>query len=100
MTDDSKQKDAQNRAAVLGDIGARSAETTGSNRVAGKVCIVTGVGPASGIGAQAARLLAKEGAEALYLLDLSKDLPGFAKELQGTFPNVKVSRPVATATRA
>lgn len=91
MTDDSKQKDAATRAAVLESIEERTTSTTGTSRVAGKVCIVTGVGPAAGIGAQAARLLAREGAAALYLLDISKDLPGFAKELQGTFPNTKVS---------
>lgn len=91
MTDDTKQKDAQTRAAVLASVEERTADTTGTGRVAGKVCIVTGVGPAAGIGAQAARLLAREGAAALYLLDVSRDLPAFAKSLQGTFPNTKVS---------
>lgn len=93
MTDDSKQKDQATRAAVLTSIEDRSQDTAGTARVKGKVVIVTGVGPAAGIGAQAARLLAREGAAALYLLDVSKDLPAFAKSLQGTFPNTKVSTP-------
>lgn len=92
MTADSKQKDQATRAAVLTSVEERSQDTTGTGRVKGKVCIVTGVGPAAGIGAQAARLLAREGAAALYLLDVSKDLPAFAKSLQGTFPSTKVSR--------
>lgn len=95
MSDDDRSPEqiaaAANRENVLERIEERSKPTTGHGRVAGKVCIVTGVGPAAGIGAQAARLLAREGAAALYLLDLSPDLPQYAAELQKAFPKTKVS---------
>jgi NAD(P)-dependent dehydrogenase (short-subunit alcohol dehydrogenase family) len=79
------------RTAVLDRIRQSSREDIGSGRVAHKVGIVTGVGPTSGIGTFASRLFAREGARALYLLDLSDALPGFAADLQKTFPGTKVT---------
>lgn len=78
------------RTAVLDRIRQSTREDIGSGRVAGKVGIVTGVGPAQGIGTFASRMFAREGARALYLLDLSDALPGFAKELAKLFPETKV----------
>lgn len=80
------------RTAVLGKVAQSARETKGTGRVQGKVGIVTGVGPASGIGTYASRLFAREGAKALFLLDLSDALPGFAEELVQTYPNTKVRR--------
>ncbi|BEJ04366.1 hypothetical protein CcaverHIS641_0201830 [Cutaneotrichosporon cavernicola] len=79
------------RTAVLDSIRQSSREDIGSGRVAHKVGIVTGVGPASGIGTFASRLFAREGARALYLLDLSDVLPDFASELAKTFPDTKIT---------
>lgn len=78
------------RTAVLDRIRQSTREDIGSGRVAGKVGIVTGVGPSTGIGTFASRLFAREGARALYLLDLSDALAGFASELSKTFPETKV----------
>lgn len=71
-------------------VKARSTITTGAGRLTGKVAIVTGVGPAAGIGAQAARLFAREGVAALYLVDLFLDVLTFATALQSTFPGTRV----------
>jgi hypothetical protein len=78
------------KAAALDAATARGNGTKGRERVGGKVGIVTGVGPASGIGTKSARLYAREGAKALYLVDLSRDLPAFAAGLAKEFPGTKV----------
>lgn len=67
-----------------------SGKAKGTDRVVGKVGIVTGVGPVSGIGSKAAILYAREGAKALYLIDFSQDLTGFATQLAKDFPQCKV----------
>lgn len=78
------------RTAVLGALRDKAAGTDGLGRLAGKVGVITGVGPAAGIGAQTARLFAREGASALYLVDVSKDLEPFAAALGKEFANTKV----------
>jgi NAD(P)-dependent dehydrogenase (short-subunit alcohol dehydrogenase family) len=63
----------------------------GTGRMRGKVGIVTGVGPAAGIGTASARLYAREGAAALYLVDVSGALPAFATELAVKYPGTRVT---------
>lgn len=74
-------------------------------RLAGKVGIITGVGPSTGIGVRqircpgtvranrqsnAARLMAREGARHLYLLDYSQQVEAFSKSLRQEYPDMKV----------
>ncbi|GAA5856108.1 hypothetical protein JCM8547_002983 [Rhodosporidiobolus lusitaniae] len=64
----------------------------GSGRARGKVGIVTGAGSEKGIGRATARLLAREGAGALYILDFDgSTLGSFAKELEAKHPGLSVS---------
>lgn len=72
-------------------IQARPAATAGNGRLTSKVAIVTGVGPGAGIGAQSARLFAREGLAALYLVDLSPDVASFSSVLQSTFTGTRVA---------
>ncbi|GAA6016349.1 hypothetical protein JCM10207_003833 [Rhodosporidiobolus poonsookiae] len=66
--------------------------TKGSGRFNGKVGIVTGAGSDRGIGRATARLLAREGAKALYLLDFDgSTLDTFARELESKHAGLKVS---------
>lgn len=86
----SREQANQTRDTVLTNLQQRSAQTTGLGRMANKVGVITGVGPAAGIGSQTARVFAREGARAIYLVDVSKDLPGFAEELGKIYPKTKV----------
>ncbi|ORX40557.1 hypothetical protein BD324DRAFT_611268 [Kockovaella imperatae] len=61
-------------------------------RLKGKVGIITGAGHPKGIGYATARLMARQGANHLYLLDYIMDnLPSLAKDLQNAFPKTKVT---------
>lgn len=87
-----ESKDAEaTRLKVLDKVAGSAKRTEGTNRLAGKVGVITGVGPAAGIGTHAARLFAREGAAHLYLLDVSPDLPTFAESLAKQYPKTKVS---------
>jgi len=62
-----------------------------SNRLKGKVCIVTGVGSLKGIGRATALLFAHEGAKALYLLDFDgTNLPNLKETITTKYPDVHV----------
>ncbi|GAA5955923.1 hypothetical protein JCM3765_000041 [Sporobolomyces pararoseus] len=66
--------------------------TKGTGRFGGKVAILTGVGSEKGIGRATARLLAREGAKHLYVLDFAADsLPSLKKELESAYPGLKVT---------
>ncbi|GAA6038097.1 hypothetical protein JCM8097_007544 [Rhodosporidiobolus ruineniae] len=84
--------DAQQRTlARLSQVKHHFSHTQGSGRFEGKVGIVTGAGSERGIGRATARLLAREGAKALYLLDFDgSTLDEFAKELEGKHEGLKV----------
>lgn len=92
-----REQALETRDAVLNQVQQRTESTEDRGRLAGKVGVITGVGPAAGIGSQTARVFAREGAEAIYLVDVSKDLPAFAEELGKTYPNVKVGHVVGDA---
>ncbi|KAL1412748.1 hypothetical protein Q8F55_000495 [Vanrija albida] len=78
------------RAAVLQQVEARRDERRPNGaRLAAKVGIITGVGPVNGIGTNAARLFAREAVAAVYLLDLSGELPALADLLRSEYPSVK-----------
>ncbi|GJN92690.1 hypothetical protein Rhopal_005725-T1 [Rhodotorula paludigena] len=63
-----------------------------SGRFRNKVGIVTGTGSLKGIGRATTRLLAREGAKALYVLDFDgSTLDAFADELQKKHPGLKVT---------
>ncbi|WOO82292.1 3-oxoacyl-[acyl-carrier-protein] reductase FabG [Vanrija pseudolonga] len=79
------------RAAVLSAVEARRDDRTAGTRLAGKVGIITGVGPVNGIGTNAARLFAREQVAAVYFLDLSKELPALADLLRSEYPGVKIT---------
>ncbi|KAK4685711.1 hypothetical protein P7C73_g4435, partial [Tremellales sp. Uapishka_1] len=82
----------------LADAHRRAEGTGGSGKLTGKVGVITGVGPAIGIGAAAARLFAREGAKHLYLLDYSDaHLSTFTDSLRKTFPSVKFTNIKADA---
>ncbi|POY76542.1 hypothetical protein BMF94_0383 [Rhodotorula taiwanensis] len=60
-------------------------------RFPGKVAIVTGVGSLKGIGRATVRLLAREGAKAIYILDFDgSTLDAFAQELEQKHRGLKV----------
>ncbi|GAA6063419.1 hypothetical protein JCM10212_002088 [Sporobolomyces blumeae] len=63
-----------------------------AGRFKGKVAILTGVGSEKGIGRATARLLAREGAKHLYVLDYAAEsLPALKKELESEYSTLKVS---------
>ncbi|GAA5853801.1 hypothetical protein JCM3766R1_002119 [Sporobolomyces carnicolor] len=67
-------------------------QTRGSSRFGGKVAILTGVGSEKGIGRATARLLAREGAKHLYVLDFAAEsLPRLKQELESAYPKLKVT---------
>ncbi|GAA5822221.1 hypothetical protein JCM11251_006266, partial [Rhodosporidiobolus azoricus] len=77
--------------ARLSQVKQHFEQTKGSGRVEGKVGIVTGAGREGGIGRATVRLLAREGAKALYILDFDgSTLQDFAKELALKYPGLKV----------
>lgn len=59
--------------ARLQGIADQFAQTKGAGRFAGKVAIITGAGSEKGIGKASVRLLAREGAKSLYVLDYDAD---------------------------
>ncbi|KAG8905890.1 hypothetical protein FRB99_008031 [Tulasnella sp. 403] len=62
------------------------------NKLAGKVCIITGVGSKRGIGRAAAFAYAHEGAAHLYLLDfVGENLPELEASLRNEYPETKVT---------
>ncbi|KAH9466677.1 hypothetical protein MJO28_000708 [Puccinia striiformis f. sp. tritici] len=63
-----------------------------SKKLAGKVCVLTGVGHELGIGWATAVLFAKEDAKHLYLIDLKGDsFPALLKKLKSLNPNIGLS---------
>ncbi|KNX50067.2 2,4-dienoyl-CoA reductase [Cryptococcus deuterogattii R265] len=83
----------QLRGQVLDGVRARAQEIKReSARLKGKVGIITGVGPESGIGAAASKLFGKEGVEHLYLLDYNDEgLPKLVSYLKEHYPGTKVT---------
>ncbi|AAW45589.1 hypothetical protein CNBH3520 [Cryptococcus deneoformans B-3501A] len=81
------------RGQVLEGVRARAQEPQKkSDRLRGKVGIITGVGPETGIGTAASKLFAKEGIEHLYLLDYNdKGLPELVSYLKEHYPRTKVT---------
>lgn len=96
------------RALALQDVHARAEATQGGGRMKGKVGIITGVGPSTGIGVSrfslidqnhiytyiqtaTAKLIAREGAKHLYLLDFDDThLKPLSQSLQKQYPDIKV----------
>ncbi|BGP26042.1 hypothetical protein JCM10295v2_004985 [Rhodotorula toruloides] len=73
--------------------------TPAQNRFNAKVGIITGVGSVKGIGRATARLLAREGAKALYVLDYDgSTLDEFARELQSKHSGLSVTSITADAS--
>ncbi|KAM0789973.1 hypothetical protein ACM66B_005306 [Microbotryomycetes sp. NB124-2] len=69
-----------------------------ANRFNGKVAILTGVGSLKGIGRATARVLAREGAKHLYVMDFNAEsLPALKQELEGKYPGIKVTHLQADA---
>ncbi|KZS98581.1 NAD(P)-binding protein [Sistotremastrum niveocremeum HHB9708] len=63
-----------------------------SQRLKGKVCIITGVGSLKGIGRASALLYAHEGAKHLYLLDFDgTNLPALKEQISKSYPDVTVT---------
>ncbi|GAA5918955.1 hypothetical protein JCM6882_008647 [Rhodosporidiobolus microsporus] len=82
----------QRTLARLAQVQHHFESTQGSGRFKGKVGIVTGAGNERGIGRATVRLLAREGAKALYILDFDgSTLDAFAKELEGKYPGLSVT---------
>ena len=101
---------------VLDQVTEKAQKKQVSKRMEGKVGIITGVGPEAGIGvgifvkswnelesvahsqSNAAKLMAREGARHLYLLDFSKQVESFSETLHKDFPGTKVSAQLAQAS--
>ncbi|OWZ67385.1 hypothetical protein AYX15_01530 [Cryptococcus neoformans] len=81
------------RGQVLDGVRARAEEPQRtSERLRGKVGIITGVGPETGIGTAASKLFAREGVEHLYLLDYNdKGLSELVSYLKEHYPGTKVT---------
>ncbi|WWC91683.1 uncharacterized protein L201_006629 [Kwoniella dendrophila CBS 6074] len=80
------------RKSALEGVKKRSEDTKSTNRVKGKVGIITGVGPETGIGTAAAKLFAREGAKHIYLVDYDDtSLPPLKKWLESTYSSTKVT---------
>ncbi|KAK4051775.1 hypothetical protein OIO90_004599 [Microbotryomycetes sp. JL221] len=63
-----------------------------SARFKGRVAILTGVGSLKGIGRATAKILAREGAKHLYVMDFNADsLPALKKELESKYSGLKVT---------
>lgn len=78
--------------ARLQRIQGHLATTPRAGRLAGKVCIVTGVGSLKGIGRATSILFAHQGARHLYLLDYDgTNLPDLKKTIGSSYPDVKVT---------
>ncbi|WWC72001.1 uncharacterized protein I206_105960 [Kwoniella pini CBS 10737] len=89
------------RKSALEGVKTRSEITKGSEKLTGRVGIITGVGPESGIGTAAAKLFAREGAKHLYLVDYDDSaLPNLKKWLETTYPSTKVTIVKADAASA
>jgi len=93
-----KDTDAEAKAAYertvtrLDKLTEQVASAPRGKTLAGKVCIITGVGSLKGIGRAAALLYAREGAKHLYLLDFTGDnLPNLASTIAGKYNDVKVT---------
>ncbi|WVQ84481.1 hypothetical protein IAT38_006633 [Cryptococcus sp. DSM 104549] len=82
----------QLRGQVLDKTRAQAADTNGTNRLKGRVGIITGVGSDASIGTAAAKLFAREGAAHLYLLDYDdRNAPALLAFLKETYPQTKVT---------
>nr|XP_019003295.1 2,4-dienoyl-CoA reductase [Kwoniella mangroviensis CBS 8507]OCF66756.1 2,4-dienoyl-CoA reductase [Kwoniella mangroviensis CBS 8507] len=80
------------RKEALEGVRRRAESTKGSGKLNGKVGVITGVGPESGIGTAAAKLFTREGAKHLYLIDYDDTaLPNLKKWLESTYPSTKVT---------
>jgi len=98
----SKTKDGEDfykqTVARIQKIQSHFASSPRGTRLAGKVCVVTGVGSLKGIGRASAILFAHEGAKHLYLLDFSPDnLPNLKLTIEKSYPDVKVTTAEADA---
>ncbi|WVR07689.1 hypothetical protein IAU60_004731 [Kwoniella sp. DSM 27419] len=80
------------RAHALADVRRRAESTGGSGKLRGKVGVITGVGPETGIGTAAAKQFAREGAAHIYLVDYDdRAVPSLVKMLNTTYPKTKVT---------
>ncbi|WVQ67119.1 uncharacterized protein L199_005314 [Kwoniella botswanensis] len=80
------------RKEALEGVRRRAESTKGSGKLNGKVGVITGVGPESGIGTAAAKLFARDGAKHLYLIDYDDTaLPNLKKWLERTYPSTKIT---------
>ncbi|WWD03513.1 hypothetical protein V865_001565 [Kwoniella europaea PYCC6329] len=80
------------RKEALEGVRRRAESTKGSGKLNGKVGVITGVGPESGIGTAAAKLFARDGVKHLYLIDYDDTaLPNLKKWLESTYPSTKVT---------
>ncbi|BGP17923.1 hypothetical protein JCM10213_003931 [Rhodosporidiobolus nylandii] len=76
----------------LSQVKAHFEQTKGSGRFQTRVAVITGAGSERGIGRATAKLLAREGAKALYLLDFDASLlPDFCRALSSQYPSLSVS---------
>ncbi|WWC64607.1 uncharacterized protein I303_107218 [Kwoniella dejecticola CBS 10117] len=89
------------RRSALEGVKQRAESTKGGGRLRGKVGVITGVGPESGIGTAAAKIFAREGAKHLYLVDYDDTaLPNLKKWLETTYPSTRITILKADAASA
>ncbi|WRT70244.1 uncharacterized protein IL334_007239 [Kwoniella shivajii] len=80
------------RKSTFQGIKNRFENTTGNERLKGKVGVITGVGPETGIGTAAAKLFARAGAKHIYMVDYDDQaLPALKKWLETTYPSTKIT---------
>ncbi|KAI0297143.1 sex determination protein tasselseed-2 [Russula brevipes] len=78
--------------ARIAGIQSHLATAPRSGKLRDKVVIITGVGSLKGIGRAAALLFAHEGAQHLYLMDLSgENLPNLKSTIEERYPDVKAT---------
>ncbi|KAF8482870.1 sex determination protein tasselseed-2 [Russula ochroleuca] len=76
----------------LSRIQSHLATTPRTGKLKGKVAIITGVGSLKGIGRASALSFAHEGAQHLYLMDLSgENLPNLKSTIEERYPDVTVT---------
>ncbi|GJJ06630.1 hypothetical protein Clacol_000824 [Clathrus columnatus] len=92
LVSNSPQEAYKRTVARLERIQNHLSNTPRSNRLKGKVCIITGVGSLKGIGRATALAYAHAGAKHLYLLDFDgENLPNLKKTIESTYPDVKAT---------
>ncbi|KAI0254015.1 sex determination protein tasselseed-2 [Lactifluus subvellereus] len=88
----SPQEHYERTVARIARIQSHLATTPRTGKLDGKVAVITGVGSLKGIGRSTALLFSHEGAQHLYLMDLSgENLPNLKSTIEKQYPEVKVT---------